>query len=63
MLAWRPSLKEMRLVRADSQDWAKKYPEGSHRYPANWLEARYSWVTDEGAMKPKWDACGKGGSR
>ena len=38
MLSWRPSVSQMKLVRSDSQQWAKGLPEGSHRYPAEWLK-------------------------
>lgn len=50
MLAWRPNPETGRLERADSQPWCKDLPEGSHRYPAEWLRKRYSWVDE--AMRP-----------
>ena len=50
MLAWRPNPETGRLERADSQPWCKDLPEGSHRYPAEWLKKRYSWVDEE--MRP-----------
>ena len=63
MLAWRPLIEEegQRLIRSDSQSWCASYPEGSHRYPKEWLAARYDWVTEEkGAMRPGWEECCKG---
>ena len=35
-----------KLELAEDQEWAQKYPEGSHRYPSRWLEERGSWLKD-----------------
>lgn len=59
MLSWRPVPEEKRFVRSDSQAWAAKLPEGSHRYPASWLTGRYSWMHDDGPQEPAWHRCGK----
>ena len=61
MLSFRPSLSSGCLVRSDCQGWAKKLPEGGHRYPKDWLTERYEWQDEEGrARKPKWKKCGPG---
>ena len=61
MLSWRPSVSQMKLVRSDSQQWAKDLPEVSHRYPAEWLKDRYSWLDEAGApCEPRWKLSGAG---
>ena len=61
MLSWRPSLSQMKLVRSDGQAWAQQLPEGSHRYPSEWLKDRYSWLDEHGTpCEPRWNSCGVG---
>ena len=61
MPAWRPLIEEedRRLIRSDSQAWCASLYEGSHRYPKEWLAARYDWVKEDGAMRPRWEECSK----
>jgi len=48
MLSYRPDFTQNKLVRSDSQDWAKSLPEGSHRMKESWLDNRYSWNDADG---------------
>ena len=60
MLSYRPKLSEKKLIKADTEEWARALPEGSHRYPKKWLEHRYSWRSEDGVpQKPSWRGCGK----
>ena len=59
LLSWRPSLSQGTLVRSDSQAWAQKLPEGSHRIAPGWAKGRYTWVKEltggkVEALPPKW---------
>jgi hypothetical protein len=61
MLSWRPCLSRRCLVRSDSQPWAQKLPEGSQRYPKEWLKERYEWRDERGEPQaPTWSRCGAG---
>ena len=59
MLSWRPDTRNKKLVRSDEQAWAKGLPEGSHRYPKEWLEDRYTYHEDGVHLEPDWRTCGK----
>jgi len=48
MLSYRPDFAQNKLVRSDSQDWAKSLPEGSHRMKESWLDDRYTWNDADG---------------
>ena len=50
MLAYKPDLQagEMKPL---SDEPAADYPQGSGRYPSDWLKDRYSWVTKEDSGK------------
>ena len=61
MLSFRPRLSEKRLVRSDTQALCRGLPEGSHRYPKEWLRDRYSWQDEDGKpLAPSWAKCGPG---
>ena len=45
--SWRPVPSRGRFVRADTQEWTRNMPEGSHRIKATWAENRYRWLEDE----------------
>ena len=49
-LSYRPNLRTQQFERADSQEWAKNLPEGSHRLRSSWFSERYTWLEDG---KPK----------
>ena len=52
MLSYRPDFKAKRLVRSDTQDWAKGLPEGSHRIKESWAANRYSWLQADAEHRP-----------
>jgi hypothetical protein len=55
MLSWRPNLSLGKLVKCSEQEWCKEMPEGSHRYPSEWLENRNAWLNEAGEpSEPVW---------
>ena len=60
LLSYRPCLSQGCLRRADEEEWARRRPEGSHRYPRKWLNERYCWTDETGVpLEPDWKGCGK----
>ena len=58
MLSYRPDFDAGRLVRADSQAWAKDMSEGGHRIKSGWAQDRYGWLQDGGVPQvPDFSRC------
>ena len=63
LLSYRPSLKEHKLVRADSFRQLEAFDEGSSRLRLSWYENRYKWLDPEGKpIEPNWSLIDKAAS-
>ena len=60
ILAWRPNMKEKKLVECSKQAWCKDLPQCgvSHRLQRGWCEHRMEWCDAEGVpLEPDWSQC------
>ena len=44
----------MEKITEENAPWSREMQMGSHRYPIEWVDDRYSWLVDGKPTKPDW---------